>query len=437
MGKQAAGRGVRRRQLSSVSSDRSDDDAVRAIAERIAARREALAREIERRWRAEAVTGLQVEGDTSVEDGVALARERIDSFVAMLHGADAFTDDQLERIRETSARRVHERVSLEFLLHSARVTGDVLWEAVIASARPDRPGEREAALEIASRLLRRLDRFSRVATAASLDEITDRGLLRRDLLDALLSGHGQEEGVQRLARSLHLRLGESYVVVVARGAEMHGEAGGHEPLASRVSLDRIVAATRGHVHPSAGSLLTGMHQGDLVALYPVSGPDELPLVRAECVELSNALTVDVSLGISAYHRGLPAIATAYTEARDAATVASLTGIRGRAVGLDDVVVNEMLRGSPHAQRLLERSLQPLEEYDAAHGTDLVATLQAYASARFNLTRSAEIVRVHPNTVVYRLRRIQEISGRDPHDIDDLMVLLLALKARALRPPADP
>jgi DNA-binding PucR family transcriptional regulator len=40
--------------------------------------------------------------------------------------------------------------------------------------------------------------------------------------------------------------------------------------------------------------------------------------------------------------------------------------------------------------------------------------------------------MNPNTVVYRLRRIRELSGRDPHDVDDLLVLVLALKLADLR-----
>jgi DNA-binding PucR family transcriptional regulator len=38
-------------------------------------------------------------------------------------------------------------------------------------------------------------------------------------------------------------------------------------------------------------------------------------------------------------------------------------------------------------------------------------------------------------VVYRLHRIYDLSGRDPHDIDDLMVLVLALKLRELQAPS--
>ena len=49
----------------------------------------------------------------------------------------------------------------------------------------------------------------------------------------------------------------------------------------------------------------------------------------------------------------------------------------------------------------------------------------------NLTRSASTLEVHPNTVVYRLRRIAELSGRSPTAMDDLQILFLALRVRDL------
>jgi sugar diacid utilization regulator len=280
--------------------------------------------------------------------------------------------------------------------------------------------------------MRLVDLSSRVVTNAYLDEVTDRGLLRRDLLDALVSGKGEEGGVPRLARSLHLKLADSYIVVVLRGDDMHGELGRDESLPSRVALDRIVETTRRHVQPAEGSLLAGMHRGDLVVLYPVAGPDELQLVRDDCVELAEALAGDVSLGVSGYHEGLPAVALAYAEARDAVEVADGLGIRGRAVGLDDVLVDQMLRSSDHAQRILLSTMQALVDYDQRHGSDLITTLRAYVDTRFNLTKSGALLFVHPNTVVYRLRRVHELTRRDPQDVDDLLVLWLGLKTLDLR-----
>jgi DNA-binding PucR family transcriptional regulator len=169
-----------------------------------------------------------------------------------------------------------------------------------------------------------------------------------------------------------------------------------------------------------------------VALYPVSDPAQVAVVKRDCEALVGALAVEVSLGMSGWHAGLPAIATAYEEALDAVEIAAATDIRGRAVVLEEVLVEHMLRSSPHADRILADALQPLAEYDRTHQSELVATLRTYVEERLNLTRSAEILRVHPNTVVYRLRRIRELSGRDPRDADDLLVLSLALKLSELQ-----
>jgi sugar diacid utilization regulator len=400
-------------------------EALGAIADRLTRSREQLAHRLDE----------LLHDDGADAERLSRAREDIDDLVALLRSGGPITVDHVRRLQERSARRVHQRVPLEFVLHSVRSAGEVVWDAVVDSAHLDQPHERETTIEIATLLMRQVDAVSRIVARAYLDEVTDRGLLRRDLLDALLAGRGGEDNARCLARCLRVTLAEYYAVVVARGEQMHGELGRDEPLASRAALDRIVEATRQHVRPEAGSLLTGMHQGDLIVLYPLTEPGRLEPVREACRELAAALTVDVSLGMSVGHRGLPAIATAYAEARDAVAIAHRAGVRGRAVELDEVVIDHMLAASPPARRILERTLGSLADYDRAHATGLVTTLDAYVKARFNLTRSAEALSVHPNTVVYRLRRIREISGRDPRDLDDLMVLSLAVKALELRPDA--
>jgi DNA-binding PucR family transcriptional regulator len=194
-----------------------------------------------------------------------------------------------------------------------------------------------------------------------------------------------------------------------------------------VAVDQIVEAARAYLRPAAGSLLVGIRLGDVVAIYPASDPEELDAIRRECAALTGGITVDVSIGMSGWHRGRPAIATAYAEAREAIEIAAGTGIRGRAVVLDDVLVDHMLRASPHARRILGETLRPLVEYDRTRRAELVQTLRAYLSAGTNLTQSARLLTVHPNPVVYRLRRIRELSGRDPHAMEDLQILFLALK----------
>jgi sugar diacid utilization regulator len=57
---------------------------------------------------------------------------------------------------------------------------------------------------------------------------------------------------------------------------------------------------------------------------------------------------------------------------------------------------------------------------------LTKTIRAFAGADLNLRVADERLQVHPNTAHYRLRRIEERTGRNPRHIADLLDLLVAI-----------
>jgi hypothetical protein len=404
----------------------------RAIARRLSAVRTELAFTVVERVRGEVVNCRLSEGDPEFDDVIRFLAGNVDALLAGLEGEEALSAALLAETRLIAGRLIVQGVSLSAMHHAGRVWGAVVWQAVLAAVRPDRPAESEAALEIGGRIWRHVDAVSTAAAHAYLDEVTDRGLLSRKLLDVLLGGRGDAEFADRLARSLHVRLGPVYVAVLVRGDDVPVEDAAERPLATRVVLDRIVEAARGHLLPAAGSLLLGIRLGDLVALYPIANPDEVARVRRHCEALAAALSSEVSIGTSGPHPALQGIGRAYAEAREAVHVAVETGVRGRPVALEEVLVDHLLRASAPAQRILDAALAPLLEYDRAHRADLSETLRAYISAGTNVTGAARRLTVHPNTVVYRLRRIRELTGYDPGSIDELVVLFLGLRLAALR-----
>jgi sugar diacid utilization regulator len=403
-----------------------------AIAARLASQKEELARRAVD-TSADEIVEYATPGDRHLaEDQFHAALEHVEVLVTSLQNGEPVPDADLERLRQLAARRVHQGVPLEAFLHAARLWATVCWDAVLALARTDVPQEREAALVIGGRILRLADRISTAVTNAYIDEITDRGMLRRDLLDALLTAKGESEGTLRLARMLRLRLCDNYIVVVLRGDGVEVGEARAQPPAARSRIDQIIEETRRTVRPSGASLLTGMRNGDLVVLYPASGPADLDAVRHACEALGAVLGPDVSIGMSGWHERRLAVGIAYAEAMDAVEIAARTGIHGRAVGLEEVLVDSLLHSNVPAQRILKDTLQPLVNYDTTRRTALVPTLRAYLDAGLNITKSAAALFVNPNTVVYRLRRIKELSGRDPHDPDDLLVLSLAIRLADLR-----
>jgi DNA-binding PucR family transcriptional regulator len=139
----------------------------------------------------------------------------------------------------------------------------------------------------------------------------------------------------------------------------------------------------------------------------------------------------LDIGISGWHAGASAIAAGYAEARAAQRLAEATGDSGHALTFDEVLIDHIVRSSPAIESALSETLRPLVEYDLARNTDLIGTLRAFVDAGFNVTKSAAALHAHPNTVAYRLHRIKQLTGREVHDPNDLLVLVLSLKHAAL------
>jgi DNA-binding PucR family transcriptional regulator len=347
-------------------------------------------------------------------------------------------EDDLERSREGAARRVLQGVSLESMLHAYRLWGQIAWASLLEATEPDNPAEREAALYAAGRVIAHIDRVSTAAAQAYLDEVkgiwSDRQDVRRDLLDALVAGTADPEDARRQAGSLRLRLGSAYMVLLARHAAREGQDD-QRPLALRSALRRTVATAEETLRPSAASLLVGVRQQEVVALYPVAGPAELDTVKAQAASFALAVAPsDVSVGLGTWHPGLGGIPASFAEARESVEIGLRSGRTGRVTAFDEVLIDHIVRSSPHSDRMLADTLGPLREYDTRRRAALLPTLQAFFDSGFNVTRSAQALCVHPNTVVYRLRRIRELTGRDPQDPDDLLLLSLSLKLIARLEP---
>ena len=406
------------------------NQAIGDIVERIADRMEDTSRRMVERYGDEIVDYRVIDDALLYSDVLDISRDNLRALIANVRRGELLAPEEVERTREAAARRVHQGVSLEGLLHAFRLWGWCVWEEIITAARTDQPAEREAALVLAGRIMRHIDLVSTAGAQGYLDEAqgiwSDREVVRRDLLDALLSGHADSEPARRHASSLQLHLRDDYVVLVVHRSDC--DEGAAAPLAARAAMRRIIDTAKMHLRPRSGSLLVGTRQGEVVSLYPVEGAPDLERLRRHCAAFARAAANGcVSVGVGGLHPGLAGIAASYAEAREAAGIAREGELTGRAVHFEDVLLDYILRSNPLADRMLGKTIGPLREYDERRSAELIRTLRAYFDSGYNLTRAAAALSVHPNTVVYRLRRVRELSGRDPHDPNDLLLLSLGLR----------
>ena len=149
----------------------------------------------------------------------------------------------------------------------------------------------------------------------------------------------------------------------------------------------------------------------------------------------------VSVGVSAPAEGVVALAGAMHEAGSARRLAALrlTGLAGPGSGgsisvvtSDEVASHELLLASVPGSVLRsfrERLLGPLVAYDEQHRAELLPTLREFLDCSGSWNACAAKMYVHVNTVRYRIRRIEELTGRDLSSLDDRVDFFLALRMR--------
>ncbi len=120
------------------------------------------------------------------------------------------------------------------------------------------------------------------------------------------------------------------------------------------------------------------------------------------------------------------------EARYALQVCRLEGWRH--AGFEDLGTYRLLlsMAEPDALRAFADSLlAPLDAYDRQHDGELITSLQAFLQHNSRWETAATHLFVHRHTLRYRMRKVEELTGRDLNSSFDRMEFWLALRASDL------
>jgi purine catabolism regulator len=91
----------------------------------------------------------------------------------------------------------------------------------------------------------------------------------------------------------------------------------------------------------------------------------------------------------------------------------------------------VLRDTEEAEVVVDRMLGDLIAYDSRHSSDMVTTLDAFLRCDRSWVKTAAALGVHRQTVVYRIQRIEQITGRKMAETATIAELWLALRAKDL------
>ena len=205
--------------------------------------------------------------------------------------------------------------------------------------------------------------------------------------------------------------------------------------AAALNWDPVAAATVivGNPPPDqnvsvAGSVHDTARSHGRSALAVVQGTKLVVIVSGAVTSgdgFADALMLHFADGPVVIGHTTPTLEDAHASAVEAiAGVNAVAGWPGapRPVHSWELLPERALIGDTHAGRTLyELLVKPLEEA----GSALSDTLDAYLDSGGAVESCARELFVHPNTVRYRLKKIAEITGRDPQDPRDAFVLRVA------------
>jgi hypothetical protein len=345
----------------------------------------------------------------------ASTREHIRRGIEAMAGLAGATHVTAQLWRETGRRRARQGVAMELVLNAYTLGTRYLWEALLAQREHGRVDD-QVLLVAGQRVWEALDVQNAVFIDAYRRESVQ--LQRRDLqrqqstLDALVQGRGTDPAFAAEAREV-LGIGAEMTVACVV-APYDGSL--DEPLtppAERLGRHGIISHWHVRGGVSFGLLAADRHGVDeLVALL---GPHAVGRV-----------------GVATSTDGVAGFATAFQLASRAAD--TVPRDEHRVVAVSQRLPEVLLAESPEVTALLvQETVAPILAQPAHAADVLMQTLAALLEHNGSAKHAAEALFCHRNTVIYRARQIEELTGRRLGDARDRMLLGLGLLARQQQP----
>jgi PucR family transcriptional regulator, purine catabolism regulatory protein len=250
----------------------------------------------------------------------------------------------------------------------------------------------------------------------AVEETEDR--FEENIIETLISGDAASPGMEEKIKKLNSDLSLPFVALIASPLDSASEHTG--------IMRQVIALLPGS--------LTCIHGGNLVVLNPLkreASKAELQLLGKKLAGgLTNEMHTTPTLGIGRAYSGTEGIRRSFQEAEQALTMGLHFYGKGSITGFGDLGVHRLLFSLKSAGELkvfYNEFLGKLIEYERQPAGELEQTLKTYLQYN-SVAETARVMHVHRNTLLYRLSRIQEITGLDLEDGETRLALYLAILA---------
>ena len=244
--------------------------------------------------------------------------------------------------------------------------------------------------------------------------------VRDDLVEGLLLGGRDNGEVGRWARHLGYDPTREHRIVAVTH-EAPGSPRGRRTLAA---IDHFFATRM-------SGAITAIREDEVVVVVPGPAAEAMRLASG-CLARMRDLFPEavITIGIGGTCQDPSDIARSYGQARRTIDAVARLGRPGQVVAFEDLGIHRLLLQVPDLTELRSFAAEVLGKLSAAEhqrGGELLTTLACYFRENNSPQRTARSLHVHPNTVAYRIRRVQEITGLQLGNYRDRLMAQVALE----------
>lgn len=160
--------------------------------------------------------------------------------------------------------------------------------------------------------------------------------------------------------------------------------------------------------------------------------EEIKAIMLKIIMLLRMKEYKFFVGSSVNHLGMQKLSQAYVQAKKVVNLSGRKGWGNIMIQYSELGVYQLLLAIDNKETIkayYNDILGKLEENDQNNGTDYLDFLNAYLNSNCNINDTADALFIHRNTVVYKIKKINELLDCDLSDIEVRVQLYLAAMVR--------
>jgi len=259
--------------------------------------------------------------------------------------------------------------------------------------------------------------------------------VRDDLVEGLLLGRGRDHSdTSRWAAHLGYDPARDHNVM-AIAFDLPAPAADHTDAAAQ--RQRIWESVEHFVATRAPDAIVSARESEVVIV--TAAPDERGPAAMDARRLAHAClarlaelfpAARVVIGIGGVCRDPREVARSYAQAQRTTQTLRRLGRAGTVSAFGDLGILRLLLQVPDLAELRSFAadvLGKLAVHEQEHKSEYLTTLACYFRENNSPQRASRILHVHPNTVAYRVKRIEEITGLRLDNYTDRLIAQVALE----------